>query len=82
MADLTDFKKGSNICFKYCHDYYEGKVIKNLKNKMVIEVTKVNKYSVFKNQFNCLVYEIINYDNSIDRYSVNSEYEKTYIKII
>jgi hypothetical protein len=80
---MTDFKKGSNICFEYHHgEYYQGIVIKNLKNKIIIEITKKDTYTVFRDNFNFLVYEKINYDDSIERYSVNSEYEKKHIKII
>jgi len=81
MSDFNDFKKGSFICFEYSSDYYHGKVIKNLKYKMVIEITQKNKHRVYRDVNNYLIYVTTNSDKTIDIHSVYTEYEKKYINI-
>ena len=82
MSDTTNYKKGDLINFTYNHDDYEGVIVKNLKNKMVINVLRVNGYECYIKCYGINEYKYYTTKYSKDEKSVGNEYNKNYIRII
>ena len=82
MSDISNYKKGDLINFNYYHDDYEGIFIKNLKNKLVINVLKVNGCECYTKCYDNNEYKYYTTKYSKDERSVGTEYNKKYIRLI